>query len=349
MQAIDSKGTASVITAPLPVIHDTREAISQTPNLWERIAIECRSRHYSLSTERTYVHWAKAYCSWHGRRHPAKMGHAELTAYLDHLAVGREVAPSTHKQAMSALIFLYRQVLHVDMPWLDALKRPQGKPRLPVVLSQAEVTRMLAATHGTPGLILRLLYGTGMRMMEALRLRVKDLDLERRIITIREGKGNKDRTTMVPERLVPELRAVLVERRKLHDLDLSRGMADVELPHAFAAKSPGAGRQWAWQFVFASPDYATCPRTGVIRRHHLHEANVQRAMRRAVQLAGIAKRATVHTLRHSFATHLLEGDSDIRTVQELLGHADVSTTMVYTHVTSRGARGTVSPLDRMPA
>lgn len=347
MQAIDSKCTHPVIAAPLDRIHDTREPISKQPNLWERIAIECRVRHYSLSTERTYVHWAKAYCAWHGRRHPAKMGHADLSAYLNYLAVEREVAPSTHKQALSALLFLYRRVLLVDLPWLDELQRPVGKPRLPCVLSQSEVRHLLALTSGTPGLILRLLYGTGMRMMEALRLRVKDIDFDRGEITIREGKGGKDRRTMIPVSLVPELRAVLAARLKLHDIDKARGMADVELPHAFALKSPHAGKAWIWQFVFCSPDYATCPRTGVIRRHHLHEANVQRAMRKALLQSDIPKRATVHTLRHSFATHLIETGSDIRTVQELLGHADVSTTMVYTHVLNRGGRGTVSPLDRM--
>ena len=347
MQAIDSQRRAPVITAPLAEIHDTRAPISKQPNLWERIAIECRTRHYALATERTYVHWAKSFCAWHGRRHPSRMGHAELTAYLDHLAVEREVAPSTHKQALSALIFLYRQVLRADLPWLEQLKHPVGKPRLPCVLSQAEVSKLLALTSGTPGLILRLLYGTGMRMMEALRLRVKDVDFDRGEITIREGKGGKDRRTMIPASLVPELRAVLAARLKLHDIDKSRGMADVELPHAFALKSPSAGKAWVWQFVFCSPDYATCPRTGVIRRHHLHEANVQRAMRKAVLQSQIPKRATVHTLRHSFATHLIETGSDIRTVQELLGHADVSTTMIYTHVLNRGGRGTVSPLDRI--
>jgi integron integrase len=347
-QPVDSTHPAANNTTPLAEIHDTRAPVSMNkPNLWERIAIECRTRHYSLSTERTYVHWAKAFCAWHGRRHPRDMGASEVQAYLNHLAVEREVAPSTQKQALCALLFLYRAVLGVDLAWLDGLARPKGKPRLPCVLSQAETRALLSHTSGTPGLVLQLLYGTGMRMMEALRLRVKDLDIERRAITIREGKGGKDRTTMLPERLVPALRAQLAERRKLHDLDLARGMADVELPHALARKRPNAGREWAWQFVFCSHDYATCPHTGVIRRHHLHEVNIQRAMRRAVQTAGIAKRATVHTLRHSFATHLIESGSDIRTVQELLGHADVSTTMIYTHVLNRAGRGTVSPLDRM--
>ena len=345
-----STTTAPVITTAAPVIHDTRQPLpAGAPNLWQRIAIACRARHYSLSTERAYVHWAKRLVAWHGRRHPAGLGAAEVQAFLNDLAVQRQCSPSTCKQALCALVFMYREVLGVTLPWLDGLAHPQGKPRLPSVLSVGEVQRLLANTSGTPGLVLRLLYGTGMRMMEGLRLRVKDLDLERRIITVREGKGGKDRTTVLPESLVAALRAQLVERRRLHDIDVATGMADVELPHALATKLPRAGREWAWQFVFCSPGYATCPRTGVIRRHHLHEVNVQRAMRTAVHRAGIAKRATVHTLRHSFATHLLEAGADIRTVQELLGHSDVSTTMIYTHVTSRGGRGVMSPLDRISA
>ncbi|MDT7836497.1 integron integrase [Aquabacterium sp. OR-4] len=339
-----------VITTGLAQIHDTARPVSTSaPNLWDRIAIACRARHFSLSTERSYVHWAKRLAAWHGRVHPAKLGADDVQAFLNHLAVEKRCAPSTCKQALCALQFLYRHVLGSDLPWLNDLARPRGQPRLPVVLSVREVQAVLAHTSGTPRLILALLYGSGMRMMEALRLRVKDLDLERRTITVREGKGGKDRTTMVPESLVQPLHDVLQHRRRLHDIDRARGMADVELPHAMEAKSPRAGQQWPWQFVFCSPDYATCPRTGAIRRHHLHEVNVQRAMRRAVQLAGIQKRATVHTLRHSFATHLLEAGYDIRTVQELLGHSDVSTTMVYTHVLNRGSHAALSPLDRLSA
>ena len=349
MSTLDTQQAAPVITTPLPLIHDTREPIPQQPNLWQRIAIAVRAKGYSLSTERTYVHWAKAYCKWHGRRHPKMLGAAEAQAYLNHLAVDKASAPSTCKQALCALQFMYREVLGMALPWLDDLQRPRGQARLPVVLGVDEVQRLLRKTRGVTGLILALQYGTGLRLMEALRLRVKDRDLDRRMITVREGKGGKDRTTMVPESLIVQLRDQLAERRRLHDVDLAAGMADVELPHNLAAKMPNAGRQWAWQFVFASPGYATCPRTGVIRRHHLHEVNVQRAMRAAVAAAGIQKRATVHTLRHCFATHLLEAGADIRTVQELLGHSDVSTTMVYTHVVKRGGHGAISPLDRIAA
>lgn len=350
MQVIDSQRHAPVITTPVPVIHDTRTPVTTTgkATLWDRIAIAIRAKGYSLQTERTYVHWAKRFVSWHGRRHPSTMGVAEVQAFLNHLAVDQNSAPSTCKQALCALLFLYAQVLCTPLPHLD-LHRPKSQPRLPVVLSVQEVRNLLAHTDGVPGLVLRLQYGTGLRLMEALRLRVKDLDLDRRVLTVREGKGGKDRTTMVPDSLIPALRAQLAERRKLHDMDLAAGMADVELPHNLAAKLPNAGKAWAWQFVFCSPGYATCPRTGVIRRHHLHEVNIQRAMRRAVQAAGISKRATVHTLRHSFATHLLEGGTDIRTIQELLGHSDVETTMIYTHVVNRGGRGTVSPLDKIGA
>ena len=344
----EQQSTPPVITTPAPVIHDTRPPLSTAaPNLWERIAIAVRAKGYSLSTERTYVHWAKTFVAWHGRRHPEKMGAAEVQAYLNHLAVDKACSPSTCKQALCALLFLYA-VIGRPLPRL-ALSQPKGQTRLPVVLSQAEVLRVLSHTSGVTGLILRLQYGTGLRLMEALRLRVKDLDLDRRVLTVREGKGGKDRTTMVPDSLIPALRQQLAERRKLHDMDLAAGMADVELPFALANKMPNAGKAWAWQFIFCSPGYATCPRTGVIRRHHLHEVNVQRTMRKAVGAAGIHKRATVHTLRHSFATHLIEAGSDIRTVQELLGHSDVSTTMIYTHVVNRGGRGTISPLDRLTA
>ena len=341
-QVIDSQRTAP----DAPLIRDTRSPVAAQPNLWDRIAIACRAKHYALSTERAYVWWAKRYSMWHGRVHPKLLGVGDVQTFLNHLAVEREVAPSTHKQALCALLFLYSEVLKTPLPRLE-LHWPKATKRMPAVLSQAEVREVLKLSRGTPGLILRLLYGTGAREMEVLRLRVQDLDLKRRTMTIREGKGSKDRTTMVPDVLLTELQAQLVERRRLHDLDLAKGMADVELPHALDRKFPNAGKEWGWQFVFCSPDYATCPRAGAIRRHHLHECNVQREMRRCVKAAGIAKRAVVHTLRHSCATHLLEQGADIRTVQELLGHADVKTTQLYTHVMQRAGFGVRSPLDAL--
>jgi integron integrase len=349
MQALESQSPAPVTPTAPPEIHDTRRPLNtKAPNLWERLAIACRAHGYSLSTEKTYVGIAKRYCAWHGRVHPAKLGEEHIRAFLNYMAVDRACAPSTCKQAICGLIFLYREVLGQEVPYIEGLQRPRGHARLPVVLSQAEVRRVLSLTTGLPSLILRLQYGTGLRLMEALRLRVKDLDLGRGLITVRDGKGGKDRTTMVPESLHAELADQLAQRRRLHDIDLAKGIADVELPHALAMKLPSAGRQLPWQFVFPSPGMATCPRTGVVRRHHLHEVNVQRAMREAVRRSGITKRATVHTLRHSFATHLLEAGTDIRTVQELLGHSDLQTTMIYTHVTARG-RSTPSPLDRLAA
>lgn len=338
---------APEVPAALPVIDDTRLPLSKQPNLWERIAGKVREKHYSLATERTYVMWAKKFVLWSGKRHPKDMGAAEVTAYLNHLAVDREVSASTQNQALSALLFLYKDVFGTELPWLDELTRAKRSKHIPAVLSVSEMQRLLSHTSGTPGLVLRLLYGTGARLMEGLRVRVKDLDLERRVMTIRDGKGGKDRTTMIPESLVEPLSAHLRERRRLHDVDLAKGMADVELPYALAQKYPKAGAEWAWQFVFCSPGYAVCPRTGAIRRHHLHEVNIQRAMRAAVKAAGIQKRATVHTLRHSFATHLLEGGTNIRDIQVLLGHANVETTQIYTHVVGRHQSGVRSPLDRI--
>jgi integron integrase len=348
MQVIDSKRPAPGYHDTAPVIDDTRLPIPAKPNLWGRIAVAVRAKGYSLATERAYVHWARRFVLFHSKQHPSNLGADDVQAFLNDLAVQRECSPGTCKQALCALLFLYGEVLGTPLPRL-ALQHPRGQPRLPVVLSEEEVTRVLRNTRDLPGLILRLQYGTGLRLMEALRLRVKDLDLSRGVLTVREGKGGKDRTTMIPQTLLPALREQLKQRRAMHDIDVSKGMADVELPHALATKLPNAGKQWAWQFVFPSPGYCTCPRTGVVRRHHLHQVNIQRAMRAAVETAGIAKRATVHTLRHSFATHLLERGSDIRTVQELLGHSDVATTQIYTHVTARGGTGTISPLDRITA
>lgn len=335
--------------ATAPAVKSDTPPASRAPRLLDQVRDRIRVKHYSLSTEKTYLYWIRFFIRWSGMRHPRDMGAAEVEAFLSHLATAREVSAGTQNQAMHAVLFLYREALGITLPWLDGITRAKPSKRLPVVLTVAETQRLLAATRGTPGLIVRLLYGTGMRLMEGLRLRVKDIDFDRRQITIRGGKGDKDRVTMLPGSLVEPLRTHLAERRRWHDIDLAKGMADVELPHALERKYPNAGREWGWQYVFAAADYSTDPRTGVIRRHHVHEKTIQRQVKDAARRAGIDKPAHPHTLRHSFATHLLEAGHDIRTVQELLGHSDVSTTMIYTHVLNRGGRGVQSPLDRIAA
>ena len=321
----------------------------QQPKLLDRMVAAIRVKHYSLATERTYVHWVKRFIFFHGKRHPADMGAAEVEAFLSALATELEVSASTQNQAMHAILFLYKEVLGVKLPWLDGITRAKVSKRLPSVLTVAEVQALLRHVSGTNGLIIRLLYGTGMRIKECLRLRIKDVDLVRGEIIVREGKGGKDRVTMLPASLVPALTEHIAERRRWHDIDLAKGMADVELPDAIERKYPKAGAEWAWQYIFAAPGYSTDPRTGVVRRHHWCERNIQRAVRTASHAAGISKLVHPHSLRHSFATHLLEAGYDIRTVQELLGHSDVSTTMIYTHVLNRGGRGIVSPLDKVAA
>lgn len=319
------------------------------PRLLDHVRAAMRVKHYSQRTEKSYVYWIKNFIHWHGLRHPKDMGAAEIEQFLSMLACQRQVSSSTQNQALAALLFLYKNVLGVDLPWLDGITRAKPSTRLPVVLTQAEVRGLLRHVDGTSGLIIHLLYGTGMRLMEALRLRVKDIDFGAGIILVRAGKGDKDRVVPLPSVLVEPLRAQLDARLRMHHIDQSRGLVDVELPYALARKYPNAPKEWAWQYVFAAKDYSIDPRTGAQRRHHIHEKSIQRAMKAAVYAAGIAKPASCHTLRHSFATHLLESGADIRTVQELLGHSDVSTTMIYTHVVNRGAHGVLSPLDRIAA
>ena len=320
---------------------------AQQPRLMDRVRESLRVHHYALSTERSYCHWIKRYIIHHGKRHPAEMGADEVERFLSHLATSENVSAKTQNQAMHAVLYLYKRVLGVDLPWLDGITRARESKRIPVVLTIRETQALLRHTHGTAGTIIKLLYGTGMRLTEGLRLRIKDLDIERREIIVRAGKGDKDRVTMIPASLIDELHDHLAARRVMHDTDLATGHADVDLPYAFARKYPRACQQWAWQYVFAATTYSVDPRTGVYRRHHVGEWIIQRAVRAAAHKAGICKLVHPHTLRHSFATHLLEQGSDIRTVQELLGHADVKTTMIYTHVLNRGGRGTVSPLDRI--
>jgi integron integrase len=282
---------------------------------------------------------------FHGRRHPAELGPDDVERFLTHLAVERNVASSTQNQAKSALLFLYREVLGAELPWLDGVESAQAPKRLPVVLTRAEVEQVLARLSGTTALILRLIYGTGMRVLECLRLRAKDVDFARREIIVREGKGFKDRVTMLPDVLAQPVQAHLARVQWLHGRDLASGYGAVYLPHALARKYPNAAREWPWQYVFPSTRLSRDPRSGEVHRHHADPKAVQRAMQQALRDAGIAKHATPHTLRHSFATHLLDSGYDIRTVQELLGHADVSTTMIYTHVLNRGGRAVRSPLD----
>ena len=320
---------------------------SKPPRLLDQVRDRLRVLHYSLRTERTYLDWIKRFILFHGKRHPRDMGGPEVQAFLSHLAVAQNVAANTQNLALSAILFLYRDVLDMELPWLHGVTRAKKPQRLPTVLTRREVDLLLGALHGPLELLVRLYYGTGMRLMEGVRLRVKDVDLERRQITVRDGKGGKDRVTVLPESLLEPLARRLDLRRALFQADIAQGQAEVWLPDALARKYPNAPREWGWQYVFAAERLSTDPRSGAVRRHHVDEKQVQRHVRRAAIRAGIVKPVSPHTLRHSFATHLLESGYDIRTVQELLGHADVSTTMIYTHVLNRGGRGVVSPLDRL--
>ncbi len=318
----------------------------ETPRLLDRVRDRIRVKHYSLRTETAYLGWIKRYIVFHGKRHPLDMGKDEVEAFLSHLAVERNIAAATQNQALAALLFLYGEVLGVALPWLDDVTRAKKPARLPTVLTRAETFALLKQLpEGEVQLIVRLLYGTGMRLLEGLRLRIKDLDLQRREIVVRDGKGGKDRVTMVPEQLVPALRAQLARARMQHEVDLQAGRGDVWLPDALAVKYPNAVRALGWQYVFPATGFSVDPRSGAVRRHHVDEKRIQRAVRAAADRAGVHKPVSPHTLRHSFATHLLEGGYDIRTVQELLGHSDVSTTMIYTHVLNKGGRGVRSPLD----
>ena len=324
--------------------------LARSPRLLDEVVARLRLRHYSKRTEQAYVGWIKRYIIFHDKRHPREMGKAEVEAFLSALAVQRNVSASTQQQALAAILFLYREVLEAELPWLDQVVRAKRPQRLPTVLRRDETQRLLAAIADAQcALVAELLYGTGMRLLEGLRLRVKDVDLQRREIVVRDGKGGKDRVTMLPEKLAPAMRSQLARVAALHQADLARGAGEVWLPEALAAKYPAAPRALGWQYVFPAPAFSIDPRGGARRRHHLDEKRIQRAIKRAAERAGIIKPVSPHTLRHGFATHLLEAGYDIRTVQELLGHSDVSTTMIYTHVLNRGGRGVVSPLDGLRA
>jgi integron integrase len=319
--------------------------MSAKPRLLDQVREALRVRHYSYRTEQQYVAWIRRYIRHHGLRHPSQLGGPDIESFLSHLAIQRQVSAATQSQALAAVLFLYKRVLNVDLPWLGTVVRATRPKRLPVILSREEVASVLEHLEPTYRLIASLLYGSGLRLMEALRLRVKDIDLGRRLILVRNGKGAKDRVTILPDKLLKPLERRLERVRAIHARAGAEGYGGVELPHALSRKYPGAHLELGWQYVFPAARPSRDPRTGTWRRHHVYEDTMQRKMKAAIREAGIAKPASCHTLRHCFATHLLESGSDIRTVQELMGHASVKTTQIYTHVLNRGGIAARSPLD----
>lgn len=315
--------------------------------LLDRLRDRIRLKNYSYRTEQSYVGWTRRYILFHNKRHPAEMGRPEIESFLTHLAVDRNVAPSTQNQALHAILFLYREVLEQPVHERINALRAQERRRLPTILTADEVQRLLNQMSGVAHLAALLLYGSGLRVREALSLRIKDIDFTRSQITVRAGKGDKDRITLLPASAIPEVEAQLQVAKALHDRDLAQGHGRAPLPHALATKYPNADREWGWQFVFPSSRLSKDPQRedSPLYRFHLHESVIQKAVRAAAQQAGLSKPVTPHTLRHCFATHLLEAGYDIRTVQELLGHKDVKTTQIYTHVLNRGPHGVRSPLD----
>jgi integron integrase len=315
--------------------------------LLDQVRERIRMKHYSIRTEQAYVSWIRRFILFHNKRHPGDMGKPEIETFLTHLAVSLKVSSSTQNQAFNALLFLYRQVLEQDLPEKIDATRAKGPKRLPTVMTREESLKVINSLSGTHQLMAKILYGSGLRLMECVRLRVKDIDFAMNQILVRNAKGMKDRVTLLPESMKPALKEHLDRTNRLHLSDLSAGYGGVYLPHALARKYPNAGREWGWQYVFPSKTLSTDPRSGKgkLRRHHIHETSIQKAVKRAVKLAGLNKPVSCHTFRHSFATHLLEDGYDIRTVQELLGHKDVSTTMIYTHVLNKGGMAVRSPID----
>lgn len=316
------------------------------PGLLETTRRVARLRHLSPRTEKSYVYWIRAYIRFHERRHPRDLGEQGVESFLSYLASERRVSASTQNQALSSLLFLYRRVLNIELGPIDAVRARRTRS-LPAVLTREEIRRIFRLVEGTPSIVCGLLYGSGLRLLECLELRLKDVSLDRKEITVRRGKGGKDRVTVLPDRQVVPISRQIEQARRLHEKDRRLGWGRAPLPGAMAQKYPGAGREPAWQFIFPATRRFVEPETGEEHRHHFHESAVQRAMHRAVRQSGVTKRATCHTLRHSFATHLLEDGYDIRTVQELLGHRSVKTTMIYTHVLNRGQLGVRSPADRL--
>jgi len=313
--------------------------------LLEQVRDEIRTRHYSIRTEQAYVQWIKRFILFHDTRHPSEMGAREISAYLTHLAVEQKLAASSQNQCLNALVFLYKNVLQIELPDFSGFTRAKMPKRMPVVLHKDEISLLMAQLSGQQKIIAGLLYGSGLRLMEALRLRVKDLDFKYREILVRDGKGQKDRVTMLPVSSAVPLQQHLQHVKNIYNQDLSEGFGEVWLPSALEKKFPSAAKNWGWQYVFPAPSRSKDPRSSKIRRHHLNESSVQKAVKEAVRQAGISKQASPHALRHSFATHLLENGYDIRTVQELLGHKDIRTTMIYTHVLNRGRFPVKSPAD----
>lgn len=315
------------------------------PKLLDQVRLHIRTRHYSIRTEEAYISWIKDFILFHNKRHPNQMGAPEVSSYLSYLASERHVASATQNQALAALLFLYKDVLAQPLDWIEGVQRAKRSSRLPVVFTKDEAKKVISHLEGTKWLMASLLYGAGLRLMECVRLRVKDIDFIRNQITVRDGKGGKDRVTMLPRRLKEPLRTHLERIKVLHDRDLEEGFGHVHLPFALARKYPNAAREWFWQYVFPAPQRSIDPRTGRELRHHISETMLQKAVKQAIRAAGVKKPGSCHTFRHSFATHLIESGYDIRTVQELMGHSDVKTTMIYTHVLNKGGRGVDSPFD----
>ncbi len=330
------------MNAPLRLVPD-----QPSPRLYDRAVEVFRAYHYSRRTEQCYLHWMTRFIHFHRRRHPRDLAEREVNEFLTHLAVNEHVSASTQNQALAALLFLYEKVLEEPLDRIEGVVRARRPRRLPVVLTSNEVQMILCRMDGMPRLVCSLQYGAGLRLLEALRLRVKDLDFQQNQLTVREGKGNKDRITLLPASLHDLLQSHLANVRRQHDTDLARGLGRVSLPHALARKYPNAETEWIWQWVFPATSHYRDRETGTRHRHHLHESVVQKALRVAVIECQIPKKVTTHTFRHSFATHLLQSGYDIRTIQELLGHKDLKTTMIYTHVLNQGPRGVQSPLDRI--
>ena len=320
--------------------------MEQRPGLLQTARERMRTRHMAYRTEQVYLLWMRRFIAFHKRRHPRELGAPEVERFLTYLAVERKVGPSTQNQALQAILFLYRHVMGIELPWLDNVTRASAGRRLPVVLSRTEVKAIFANLEGTPWLVANLLYGGGLRILEGVRLRVKDLALDRGELIVRDSKGGRDRVTVMPQALQESLRVHLAKLRAWFERERREGQPGVSIPQALSKKYPNAPKQWGWQYLFPSPTLCEDPYSGRPIRHHLNEKNIQRHMKIAVRKAGITQPASAHTLRHCFATHLLEDGYDIRTVQELLGHSDVKTTMIYTHVMRKGAKGVMSPLDR---